>query len=142
MNLPARKMKVDVVDGSGNRYTVSFAGNVTRDKAVRLLEIVELLGGIPNTGEQEKDNNIAELSKIDKIFLTIEKHFPIVWFSSKDVQTTYEREMKEPISLSTVSTYLTRLVERGTLLKNESSNNLRYRVVTEVTRHTLNLAKK
>jgi Fe2+ or Zn2+ uptake regulation protein len=120
---------------------VTFAGNVTRDKAVRLLEIVELLGGIPNTNQVES-NDTAELSKIDKILLTIEKHFQIVWFSSKNVQTIYEREMKEPISLSTVSTYLARLVERGTLLKNNNSNNLRYRVVTEVTRHALNFTKK
>ena len=42
--MPARKMRVEVFDGSGNRYTITFQGQVTREKAIRLLELVELLG--------------------------------------------------------------------------------------------------
>jgi len=137
--LPARKMKVDVIDGSGNRYTVAFAGNVTRDKAIRLLEIMELLGGIPenaNASSQARD-----LSKFDKIRLIIEKYFPVVWFSSKEVQTACEQELRKPISLSTVSTYLSRLAERGILVKSGSSGNMHYRIMTQVAQNTLNLTK-
>jgi len=137
--LPARKMKVDVIDGSGNRYTVAFAGNVTRDKAIRLLEIVELLGGIPDNANES--SQARDLSKFDKIRLIIEKHFPIVWFSSREVQAMCEQELKTPISLSTVSTYLSRLAERGILVKGGSSSNLRYRIITQVAQSTLNLTK-
>jgi predicted transcriptional regulator len=72
------------------------------------------------------------LSKIDKIRLVVEKSFPVGWFSSRDVQSTYEEEFKEPISLSTVSTYLSRMADRGVLIKNGTSNRRRYRIVTEV----------
>ena len=137
--LPARKMKVDVIDGNGNRYTVAFAGNVTRDKAIRLLEIVELLGGIPsNVTETSKDQ---EVSKFDKIRLIVERHFPIVWFSSREVQAVCEQELKKTIRLSTVSTYLFRLAERGVLVKSGSSSNMRYRIMTQVAQTTLNLTK-
>jgi hypothetical protein len=136
--LPARKIRVDVVDGSGNRYTVTFAGNVTRDKAVRLLEIVELLGGMPSANQEENQNHPG-LTKIDRIRLVV--HFPIVWFSSKDVQSMYERGLKEPISLSTVATYLSRFADRGVLMKSGGSSNLRYRIMTEAMQSTLNLAK-
>jgi hypothetical protein len=78
----------------------------------------------------------SELSKIDKTRLVIEKSFPIGWFSSKDVQTAYEEEFKEPISLSTVSTYLSRMVDRGVLAKNVESNRRRYRIMTEVSKVT------
>jgi len=132
-------MKVDVVDESGNRYTVTFAGNVTRDKAIRLLEIVELLGGIP--GSVTESSQVRDLSKFDKVRLIVEKHFPIVWFSSREVQAMCEQELKTPISLSTVSTYLARLAERRILMKNGSSSNMRYRIMTQVAQNTLNLTK-
>lgn len=132
-------MKVDVVDGNGNRYTVTFAGNVTRDKAVRLLEIVELLGGMPSANEESR--TFSNLSKMDKLRLVVEKHFPIVWFSSKDAQLMYEQDLKEPISLSTVATYLSRLADKGTFIKSGGFNNRRYRILTEVTQGALNLTK-
>ena len=43
--MPARKMRVELFDNEGNRYTVAFEGQITRDKALRLLDLVELLGG-------------------------------------------------------------------------------------------------
>ena len=128
--MPAKKMRVEVFDDEGNRYTITFQGRVTRDKALRLLDLVELLGGIP-TGNQEWKRTTLGFSKFDKIRLITDKYFPIVWFSSKDVQTTYEQEFKEPINLSTVSTYLSRMTDRGLLAKNSTSSNRRYRVLTE-----------
>ena len=116
MQMPARKMRVEVFDGGGNKYTVTFDGQVTREKALRLLDIVELLGGMP--GMNLPENMIAsDLSKQEKMRLMVEKHFPLVWFSAKDAQNVYEQEMKEPVALSVASTYLTRLADRGTLSK-------------------------
>jgi len=139
--LPARKMKVDVVDGSGNRYTVAFAGNVTRDKAIRLLEIVELLGGMPENGNFESPSRTQEFSKFDRIRLTVEKHFPIVWFTSKDVKAMYEQEFREPISLSTVSTYLFRMTARGFITENATSNHRRYKILTGGSKSELQIVK-
>ncbi len=48
--MPARKIRVELFDSDGNRYTIAFEGQVTRDKALRLLDLVELLGGAPNEG--------------------------------------------------------------------------------------------
>jgi len=131
--MPARKMRVEIFDGSGERYAITFEGQVTREKALRLLDLVELLGGMP-PGNPRWNRPTSELSKLDKIRLVVEKSFPIGWFSSKDVQSTYEEEFKEPISLSTVSTYLSRMADRGVLAKNGASNRRRYRIMTEVSR--------
>ena len=138
--MPARKMRVDVFDANGNRYTVTFQGDVTRDKALRLLDIVELLGGMPKTGS-ELDQRNSDLSKFDKIRYIVKENFPVVWFSSRDVQSLYEQKLKEPVSLSTVSTYLSRMAHRGFLVKNKMSNNLQYRMITEISRSTLNFVK-
>ena len=138
--MPARKMRVEVFDGSGNRYTITFQGQVTREKAIRLLELVELLGGIPS-GNPGWNRSASDLSKFDKVHLVIDKSFPIVWFSSKDVQSAYEEEFKEPISLSTVSTYLSRMADRGILDKSEISNRQRYRMITEISLGASSLIK-
>jgi len=138
--MPAKKMRVEVFDGNGNRYTVTFDGEVTRDKALRLLDIVELLGGMPgvNPGGSEP---ISDLPKLERLRLIVEKHFPIIWFSSKDVQTVYEQELKEPVNLSTVSTYLARMAGRGVLMKSGFSNSKRYRLITHKAPSTLSLTK-
>jgi hypothetical protein len=133
--MPARKMRVELFDTDGNRYSISFEGQVTRDKAVRLLDLVELLGGIPNTENSSGVSNAAlpgsQLSKYEKVRLVVQKHLPIVWFSSREVQSIYEQELKEPIGLSTVATYLSRMATKGLVLKAGSSNNLKYKASTK-----------
>jgi len=131
--MPIKKIRVEIFNGSGDRYTIVFEGRVTRDKALRLLDLVELLGGMPNLNP-EWSNPPSELSKFDKLRLVIEKHFPLVWFSSKDVQAVYEKEFREPIGLSTISTYLSRMADRGFLLKGGPLNHRRYRMATEIAR--------
>jgi hypothetical protein len=123
--MPARKMRVELFDTEGNRYTISFEGQVTRDKALRLLE---LLGGMPAGDANVGVHTTRTLSKFDKVQRIIQKNFPIVWFSSREVQTVYETELKEPIGLSTVSTYLLRMTRRGIVLKMGASGKLKYKV--------------
>jgi hypothetical protein len=129
--MPARKMRVELIDSDGNRYTIAFEGQVTREKAIRLLDLVELLGGMPNeegnvTPKLGVMNNI--FSKYDKVRTLVQTSFPLVWFSSKEVQNVYEQEFKEPVALSTVATYLSRLVAKGMLLKTGPLNNLKYKL--------------
>ena len=128
--MPARRMRVELFDGDGNRYSISFEGQITRDKALRLLDLVELLGGMPPSPKPNKNavSPLTQLTKFDKVIAITQKHFPLVWFSSREVQVAYENELKEPIPLSTVATYLARMVTRGRVLKTGNSNNLRYRV--------------
>jgi hypothetical protein len=137
--MPARKMRVELFDSEGNRYTIAFEGQVTRDKALRLLDLVELLGGMPNEGATSGASNAltGNLSRFEKVRLVIQKNFPLVWFSSKDVQSVYEQELKEPISLSTVSTYLARMTNRGLLLRAGESNNLKYKVTPNIPHATV-----
>ncbi len=128
-------MRVELFDGEGNRYTVAFEGQITRDKALRLLDLVELLGGMPNEAPNrasENSPNLLQLSRLEKVQAVIQKSFPLVWFSSRDIQSMYEQEMKEPIGLSTVSTYLSRLAAKGFLNRAGDGNNLKYKTVSKI----------
>jgi hypothetical protein len=98
--------------------------------------LVELLGGAP-TPNSENNSAATETSKIDKVRLVAEKTFPIGWFSSKDLQNAYETQFNEPISLSTASTYLSRLTDRGYFIKKGSSNQMRYRIMTAISSHQI-----
>jgi hypothetical protein len=133
-------MRVELFDSEGNRYTVTFEGQITRDKALRLLDLVELLGGMPGEGATSGAENALRsnnLSRFEKVRLVIQKSFPLIWFSSKEVQSVYEQELKEPISLSTVSTYLARMTNRGLLLRAGESNNLKYKTAPKIPHATV-----
>jgi len=128
--MPARKMRVELFDSDGNRYTIAFEGQITRDKALRLLDLVELLGGMPGEGPTAGTPPAVAnraVSRFEKVQLVIQKSFPLIWFSSKDIQSVYEQELKEPISISTVSTYLSRLSNKGLLLRTGGPNSLKYK---------------
>ncbi len=138
--MPARKIRVELFDSDGNRYTIAFEGQVTRDKALRLLDLVELLGGAPSEGptvSQAASVPNRVLSRFEKVQLVIQKSFPLIWFSSKDIQSIYETELKEPISLSTVSTYLSRMSTKGMLLRTGGPNNLKYKTAPNLPQATV-----
>jgi hypothetical protein len=128
--VPTKKMRIEVFN-DGDRYTITFEGQVTRDKTLRLLDLVELLGGMP-TVNSGTAHSTSELSKIEKVRLTAEKNFSVGWFSSKQLQAAYEKQFNEPIRLSTASTYLSRLADRGFFSKDGASNKLRYKLVTPI----------
>ena len=138
--MPARKIRVELFDSDGNRYTIAFEGQVTRDKALRLLDLVELLGGTPGEPQTSGLSSAVPtriLSRFEKVQLVIQKSFPLIWFSSRDIQAVYEQELKEPISLSTVSTYLSRMAGKGMLLRTGGPNNLKYKTAANIPQATL-----
>ena len=138
--MPARKMRVELFDSEGNRYTIAFEGQITRDKAVRLLDLVELLGGMPGENTPPGVSNTVaskSYSRFEKVRSVIQKSFPLIWFSSRDVQSIYEQELKEPVGLSTISTYLARMANRGLLVRAGESNSLKYKVAPQLPRATI-----
>ncbi|MGE5187845.1 MAG: hypothetical protein ACM3JE_02335 [Betaproteobacteria bacterium] len=138
--MPARKIRVELFDSDGNRYTIAFEGQVTRDKALRLLDLVELLGGASSetpTANAPSATPNRVFSRFEKVQLVIQKNFPLIWFSSKEIQSIYEQELKEPVSLSTISTYLSRMASKGMLLRTGGPNNLKYKTAPNIPQATL-----
>jgi hypothetical protein len=126
--MPARKMRIEIFDSEGNKYSIAFEGFVTREKAIRILDLVELLGGMPVDRQNPGVTPAFGETKYDRVSAVIYRHFPMLWFSSRDIQVAYEQEFKEPVSLSTVATYLSRMVSKGMLIKAGSSKKLKYKV--------------
>lgn len=138
--MPAKKLRVEISDAEGNRYTVSCEGHVSREKILHLLDLVELLGGT-TADNNDWQRTPYDCSKFDKICSLVKQSFPIGWFSSKDAQRVCEQELNGPLSLSTVSTYLARMADRGFLIRKGSSNNRRYKILTVPYNNEANVVK-
>ena len=124
--MPRRRLKLDVNDEEGNKISITITGELNRGKMFQLLDFIELLNENPAPIEK---GTIVDLSKFEKLQLVIERKFPIGWFTSQELMIAYEDTLNEPIGLSTVSTYLSRLVEKNVLDKIGSSADRRYKLM-------------
>ncbi len=77
------------------------------------------------------------LTKKQKIALIIIKYFRNGSFNSKDVQELYKSTFEEEVSLSTISTNLSRLVEEGILLRSGPRLDRRYRLYVNIAKKKL-----
>jgi DNA-binding transcriptional ArsR family regulator len=126
--MPARKLRLEVFDSQGNRYTITCEGTVNKEKVLHLLDLVELVGGAEDENGKWRRTFLAN-TKFEKIRTIVEQHFPLEWFSSQDAKRACEQSLREHLSLSTVSTYLSRLADRGFLMRKGSSTQRRYKIL-------------
>jgi len=131
--LGVRKVKVEVEDDRGNRYTFSVTHPISRDKIIQFIDLVEMMSGPEKVEAFKVAGEIYQLSKpkFKKIIELVKEKFPLAWFSSSDVQLAYEEKFREPISLSTVSTYLSRYYDKGVLVRKGPPNMLKYKLNVE-----------
>ncbi len=117
-----KKVKFEMETGDGDKIAITFEGSLTREKLYQLADFLELVSGAPEPSENIRGN------KLTKLMSVIEKHFPYSFFTSREIAEAYQYEFREPIPLSTASTYLARLAERGWLERTGSGNLARYRI--------------
>ncbi len=120
-----KRVKIEIADGTNEKVTITLEGNMSKERIMHLMDILHLLE-TPASGDQNSEPE--ERSKFDKVQILLERKFPAGWFTSQDVMVAYEDLYDEPIGLSTVSTYLARLVGRGTVNRSGSLATRRYRL--------------
>jgi hypothetical protein len=138
--MPAKKLKVEIFDAEGNRYTISCEGHVSREKILHVLDLAELLGG-PSVNSDGLRRTSYDSTKFELFRSLIRQSFPIEWFSSKEAQLACEQELSLPFGLSTVSTYLARMADRGVLLRKGPSNDRKYKSLAGSYNNHANVSK-
>jgi len=94
-------------DADGAKYNINLEGNVTREKVLKIFEMMDLMN-------IEEGQGVPDLDSIGgKIWNIIDKHFPVGRFTSSEVLEKYEDEYNIPIKLSVISTYLSRFTLKG-----------------------------
>ena len=102
-----KRIRIDMEDSDGARYDIKLEGNVTRDKVLKIFEMMDLM----NIEEEETTTNIDSVGS--KIWHIVDKFFPMGKFTSTNILEKYEDEFNEPIKLSVISTYLSRFSSKG-----------------------------
>ena len=123
-----KKIRIDLEDADGAKYNLSLEGNVTRDKMLKIFELMDLI----NIEEPEDSVQLDSIGS--KIWNIIDKHFPIGKFTSSMVLEKYEDEYGEPVKLSIISTYLSRFAQRGKVAREKKGKEWAYQILKVVQR--------
>ncbi len=102
-----KRIRIDMEDSDGARYDIKIEGNITRDKVLKIFEMMDLM----NIEDEQEVTNMDSVGS--KIWHTVDKFFPVGKFTSTNILEKYEDEFNEPVKLSVISTYLSRFSSKG-----------------------------
>ena len=105
--MPKKRIRIDMEDADGARYDIKLEGNVTREKVLKIFEMMDLM----NIEEESETTSIDSVGA--KIWHIVDKYYPMGKFNSTEILEKYEDEYNEPIKLSIISTYLSRFSNKG-----------------------------
>ena len=118
-----KRIRIDLEDSDGAKYNFSLEGNVTREKMLKIFELMNLM----NIEEPEAATQLDSIGA--KIWNIIDKNFPIGKFTSSMILEKYEDEYEEPIKLSVISTYLSRFAVKGRVAREKQGKEWAYQIL-------------
>ena len=118
-----KKIRIDLEDADGAKYNFSLEGNVTRDKMLKIFELMDFI----NIEEQQESPQLDSVGS--KIWHLVDKNFPIGKFTSSEILEKYEDEYGEPIKLSIISTYLARFATKGKIVRERQGREWAYQII-------------
>ncbi len=118
-----KRIRIDMEDSDGARYDIKLEGNVTRDKVLKIFEMMDLM----NIEEEQEPINMDSVGS--KIWNIIDKFFPIDKFTSTNILEKYEDEYNEPVKLSIISTYLSRFATKGRVNRTKTGREWTYQII-------------
>jgi len=124
-----KRIRINLEDADGAKFKFDIEGNVTKDKVLKLFELMDLMN-------IEEEQNIPDLDSIGgKIWNIIENTFPTGRFTSSTVLEEYEDEYNKPIKLSVVSTYLARFASRNKIQRTRVGREWSYQIIRIAQKH-------
>ena len=118
-----KRIRIDMEDSDGARYDIKLEGNVTKDKILKIFEMMDLM----NIEEEQEATNMDSVGS--KIWNIIDKFFPMAKFTSTNILEKYEDEYNEPVKLSIISTYLSRFATKGRVNRTRTGREWTYQII-------------
>ena len=118
-----KRIRIDMEDADGARYDIKLEGNVTREKILKIFEMMDLM----NIEEEQETTNMDSIGS--KIWHIVDKFFPIGKFTSTNILEKYEDEYNEPVKLSIISTYLSRFSTKGKIDRIRTGREWTYQTI-------------
>jgi len=118
-----KRIRIDMEDSDGARYDIKIEGNVTRDKILKIFEMMDLM----NIEEEQEPTNMDSTGS--KIWHIVDKFFPMGKFTSTNILEKYEDEFNEPVKLSVISTYLSRFSSKSRINRVRTGREWTYQTI-------------
>ena len=118
-----KRIRIDMEDQDGARYDIKLEGNVTRDKVLKIFEMMDLM----NIEEEQEAVNMDSIGT--KIWYIVDKFFPMGKFTSTNILEKFEDEFNEPVKLSVISTYLSRFSSKGRVERTRTGREWTYQTI-------------
>ena len=118
-----KRIRIDMEDSDGARYDIKLEGNVTREKILKIFEMMDLM----NIEEEQETTNMDSIGS--KIWHIVDKFFPMGKFTSTNILEKYEDEYNEPVKLSIISTYLSRFSTKGKIDRIRTGREWTYQTI-------------
>jgi len=118
-----KRIRIDMEDSDGARFNIKIEGNVTREKVLKIFEMMDLM----NIEEEQETTNMESVGS--KIWHIVDKFFPMGKFTSTSVLEKYEDEFNEPVKLSIISTYLSRFSSKGRIDRVRTGREWTYQAI-------------
>lgn len=112
-------------DEEGTKYTLALEGKVSRDKLMKAVDMLEIMDIPMDQSLKAPDQGTF----LGRMMTLLETEFAAGDFSSSDVAREFEEKYNQPVKLSTVSTYLLRLVDKQYVRRERFGNSWVYRRV-------------
>ena len=119
-----KRIRIDMEDSDGARYDIKLEGNVTRDKVLKIFEMMDLMN---IEEDQQEPTNMDSVGS--KIWHIVDKFFPMGKFTSTNILEKYEDEYNEPVKLSVISTYLSRFSVKGRVNRSRTGREWTYQTI-------------
>ncbi len=118
-----KRIRIDMEDVDGAKYDIKLEGNVTREKVLKIFEMMDLMN-------IEQGPQVPNLDSVGgKIWNVVDKHFPVGKFTSTEILEKYEDEYNKPIKLSVISTYLSRFTSKGRVERSKTGREWSYQTI-------------
>jgi len=121
--MASKRIRIDMEDTDGARYDIKLEGNVTREKVLKIFEMMDLM----NIEEEQETTNMDSIGS--KIWHIVDKFFPMGKFTSTNILEKYEDEYNEPVKLSIISTYLSRFSTKGKINRIRTGREWTYQTI-------------
>ena len=121
--MPKKRIRIDLEDTEGAKYNFNFEGNITREKILKIFELMDLM----NIEEEHGTTNMDSIGA--KIWHIVDKFFPMGKFTSTNILEKYEDEFNEPLKLSIFSTYLSRFSTKGKIGRTRTGREWTYQTI-------------
>jgi len=118
-----KRIRIDMEDADGAKYDIKIEGNVTREKVLKIFEMMDLM----NIEQSPETPNLDSIG--GKIWNIIDKYFPVGKFTSNEILEKYEDEYEKPIKLSVISTYLSRFASKSKIERSKKGREWAYQTI-------------